>query len=87
MKFTAMALASVFAFLSTCAFAHTVRHKSNVGAHTVYRDYTPSIVFRPNYRHPNGNDTGWSHQMPAPTQSSSDFDDPEGKDSRLSLPY
>jgi hypothetical protein len=84
MRFTAILLASVFAFLSTCAFAHTVRHKSNVGTHTKYRGYTPSVVFRPNYGHPNGNDTSWSHQTLVPTQS---FDDPEGKESGLSLPY
>ena len=30
MKLAAMALASAFALSSTCAFAHTVRHKSNV---------------------------------------------------------
>jgi hypothetical protein len=30
MKLTAMVLASAFALSSTCAFADTVRHKSNV---------------------------------------------------------
>jgi len=30
MKLMAMALASAFALSSTCAFAHTVRHGSNV---------------------------------------------------------
>ena len=36
MKLTAMALASAFALSSTCAFAHTVRHKSNVKTHPMY---------------------------------------------------
>jgi hypothetical protein len=36
------------------------------------------------YGNPNGNDPGRFHQTPAPNQS---FDDPEGKDSLLSLPY
>jgi len=84
MKLAAMALASAFALSSTCAFAHTVRHKSNVRTHTMYRDAAPSVVLRPKYGNPNGklviNDPGRFHQT---TQS---FDDPEGKDSRLSLP-
>jgi hypothetical protein len=87
MKLAAMALASAFALSSTCAFAHTVRHKSNVRTHTMYRDAAPSVVLRPKYGNPNGklviNDPGRFHQTPAPAQS---FDDPEGKDSRLSLP-
>jgi hypothetical protein len=33
MKFTTMALATAFALSGTCAFAHTVRHRSNVTAH------------------------------------------------------
>ena len=86
MKLAAMALASAFALSSTCAFAHTVRHKSNVRTHTTYRDAAPSVVLRPKYGNPSGkpviNDPGRFHQTPAPTQS---FDDPEGKDSGLSF--
>jgi hypothetical protein len=84
MKLTAMALASAFALSSTCAFAHTVRHKANVRTHTVYRDAAPSVVLLSKYGKPNGNGPGRFHQTPAPTQS---FDDPEGKESLLSLPY
>jgi hypothetical protein len=83
MKLTAMILASAFALSSTCAFAHTVRHKSNVRTHTAYRDAAPSVVLRPKYGNPNGNNPGWFRQTPAPTQS---FDDPEGRESGLSLP-
>jgi len=87
MKLMAMALASAFALSSTCAFAHTVRHRSNVRTHPMYSDAAPSVVLRPKYGNPNGklviNDPGRFHQTPAPTQS---FNDPEGKDSRLSLP-
>jgi len=88
MKLTAMALAFAFALSSTCAFAQTVRHKSNVSTHTMYRHAAPLVVLRPKYGNPNGklviNDPGRFHQAPAPKQS---FDDPEGNDSRLSLPY
>ena len=87
MKLTAIALATAFALSSTCAFAHTVRHKSNAGTHAMHGDYAPSAVFRSKYGHPNGDDAGWSRQTPSTTQSSRQFDDPEGKDSRLSLPY
>ena len=83
MKLTAMVLASAFALSSTCAFAHTVRHKSNVRTHTVHTDGAPSVVLRPKYGNPTGNDRGRFHQTPAPTQS---FDDPEGKNSGLPLP-
>jgi hypothetical protein len=86
MKLTAMVLASAFALSNTCAFAHTVRHKSNVRTHTMYRDTAPSVVLGPKYGNPNGNDPGRFHQTPTPTQSFDDFDDPEGKNSRLSLP-
>jgi hypothetical protein len=84
MKLTAMVLASAFALSSTCAFAHTVRHKANVRTRTVYRDAKPSVVLLRKYGNPNGNDPGRFHQTPTPNQS---FDDPEGKDSLLSLPY
>ena len=47
MKLTAMALASAFALSSTCAFAHTVRHKSNVRIHPMYRDAAPPAVLQP----------------------------------------
>jgi hypothetical protein len=55
MKLTAMALASAFALSSSCAFAHTVRHESNVRTHPMYRDAAPSAVLRPEYGNPNGN--------------------------------
>ena len=83
MKLTAMALASAFALSGTCAFAHTVRHQPNVRTHTMYGDAAPSVVLRPKYGNPNESNLARFHQTPAPTQS---FDDPEGKDSRLSLP-
>ncbi len=83
MKVTAMVLVSAFALSNTCAFAHTVRHKSNVRNHTIYSDAAASVVSRPKYGNPNGDNPGRFHQTPAPTQS---FDDPEGKESRLSLP-
>jgi hypothetical protein len=54
MKLTAMALASAFALSSTCASAHTVRHKSNVRTHPIHGDATPSVVSHPKY----GNRTG-----------------------------
>ena len=86
MKLAAMALASAFALSSTCAFAHTVRHKLNVRTHTMYRDAAPSVVWRRRYGNPNGKlvitDPGRFHQTPAATQS---FDDPEGKDPGLSF--
>ena len=67
MKFTAIALASVLALSSTFAFAHTVRHKSNVKTHPIYRDATSSVVSYPKYGDPNGNFSGtgnrdvWGH--------------------------
>jgi hypothetical protein len=67
MKFTAIALASVFALSSTCAFAHTVRHKSHVKTHRTYSDAAPSVVSYPKYGDPNGNFSGtgnrdvWGH--------------------------
>jgi hypothetical protein len=82
MKFTAMVLGSAFALSSTCAFAHTVRHKSNVRTHTVHKNGARSVVLRPKYGSPADNDRGWFHQTPPLTQS---FDDPEGKNSGLPL--
>ena len=62
MKLTAMALASVFALSSNCAFAHTVRHQSNVRTHPTHRDAASSVVLRPNYGNPNGNFSDvWGH--------------------------
>ena len=67
MKLTAMALASAFAFSSTCAFAHTVRHESNVRTYPMDRDAAPSVVSHPKYGNPNGNFSGtgnrdvWGH--------------------------
>jgi hypothetical protein len=66
MKLAAMALASAFALSSTCAFAHTVRHKSNVRTHPRYSDAAPSVS-QPKYGSPNGNFGGtgnrdvWGH--------------------------
>jgi len=67
MKFTAIALASVLALSSTFAFAHTVRHKSNVKTHRMYSDAAPSVVPDSRYGNPNGNFSGtgnhdvWGH--------------------------
>ena len=56
MKLTAMALASAFALSSTCAIAHTVRHKSNIRAQPMH---APSVVLHPKYGNPNGNFSGY----------------------------
>jgi hypothetical protein len=56
MKLTAMALAAAFALSSTCAFAHTVRHESNVRTHPRYRDGDPNGSFS-GY----GNRDVWGH--------------------------
>jgi len=67
MKLAAMALASAFALSSTCAFAHTVRHKPNVKTHPKYSDAAPSVASDPRYGNPNGNFGGtgnrdvWGH--------------------------
>jgi hypothetical protein len=55
MKLAAMALALAFALSSTCAFAHTVHHKSKVRTHLMYSDAMPSVVSQPKYGNPNGN--------------------------------
>lgn len=62
MKLTAMALASAFALSSTCAFAHTVRHKSNVRTYPMYRDATPPAVLHPKYGNPNDNFRGYGNR-------------------------
>jgi len=59
MKLTAMVLATAFALSSTCAFAHTVRHRSNVTAHLTYRDAGPSVALRGEYGKPSGNFSGY----------------------------
>ena len=67
MKLTALAVATAFALSSTCAFAHTVRHGSNVRTHPMYRDAAASVVLHPTYGNPNGNVRGdgsrdaWGH--------------------------
>jgi hypothetical protein len=67
MKLTAMALASAFVLSSTCAFAHTVRHKSNVRTYPMRSDAAPSGALGPKYGNPNGNFSGngsrdvWGH--------------------------
>jgi len=59
MKLMAMVLASAFAFSSTCAFAHTVRHKSNVRNHAAYSDAVPPTVRPPKYGNPNSDLSGY----------------------------
>jgi hypothetical protein len=61
MKFTTMALATAFALSGTGAFAHTVRHGSNVTAHPMYRDAAQSVVLRPDYSNGYGNRDLWGH--------------------------
>jgi hypothetical protein len=67
MKLAAIALASAFAISSTCAFAQTVRDKSNVTTHPMYRGTDPSIVSHPKYGNLYGNFGGagntdvWGH--------------------------
>jgi hypothetical protein len=65
MKLSAMALATVFALSSTNAFAHTVRHGSNVTARPMYRDAAPSVALPSEHGNPNGNFSGnrdvWGH--------------------------
>jgi hypothetical protein len=58
MKLTAMALACAFALSSTCAFADTVRHKSNVETRPMYRNAARSVVSHLKYGNPNGNFSG-----------------------------
>ena len=62
MKLTALALASAFALSSTCALAHTVRHKSNVRTHPMYSHAAPSIALHPKYGNPNGNFGGYGNR-------------------------
>ena len=60
MKLTALALAFAFALSSTCAFAHTVRHKSSkVRTHPIYMDAAAPVVLPPKYGNPNGNFRGY----------------------------
>jgi hypothetical protein len=67
MKLAAIALASAFAISSTCAFAQTVRDKSSVTTHPMYRGTYPSVVSHPKYGNPYGNFSGkgntdvWGH--------------------------
>jgi hypothetical protein len=64
MKLTAMALASAFALSSTCAFAYTVRHESNVKLHPRYSDAAPSVDLHPKHGNSNGrsgNRDVWGH--------------------------
>jgi hypothetical protein len=62
MKLAATVLATAFAFCSTCAFAHTVRHGSNVTTHWVYRDAAPSVALSREYGNPNGNFGGYGNR-------------------------
>ena len=67
MKLAAIGLASAFAISSTCAFAQTVRDKSNVTTHPMYRGTDPSAVSHPKYGSLYGNFSGagntdvWGH--------------------------
>jgi hypothetical protein len=63
-KLAAMALASAVALSGTCAFAHTVRHKSEVGTRPTYSDAAPSVFSQPKYGNPDGgtgNRDVWGH--------------------------
>ena len=59
MKLTAIGLAFAFALSGTCAFAHTVRHKSKVRTYPMYSDATPPVAPYPNYGNPNANFSGY----------------------------
>jgi hypothetical protein len=67
MKLAAIALASGFAILNTCAFAQTVRDKSNVPNHPMYRGTDPSADSHAKYGNLYGNFSGagntdvWGH--------------------------
>jgi hypothetical protein len=67
MKLTTMALATLFALSSTCVFAHTVRHGSNVRAHSAHKHAVPSVRLQPKYNNANrefsesGNHDVWGH--------------------------
>jgi hypothetical protein len=62
MKLTAIALATAFVLSSTCVFAHTARHGSNVRTHPKHRDAAPSVVLHPQYGNPNGNFSGYGNR-------------------------
>jgi hypothetical protein len=62
MKLAAMTLAAALALASTCAFAHTVRHESNVTSHPMNRDAAPSVVLHPKDGNPNGNFSGYGNR-------------------------
>jgi hypothetical protein len=53
-KLTTIALAAVFALVSTMAFAGTVRHKPNVRAYDLSIPQVRSRVVPPNYGNPDG---------------------------------
>jgi hypothetical protein len=59
MKLTAMALASAFALSSTCTFAHTIRHGSNVRTHPTYRNAAPP---HPKYGNSNDDFSGYGNR-------------------------
>jgi hypothetical protein len=62
MKLMAMALATAFALSSSCAFAHTDLHSSNVKTHPLYSDAARSNVSHPNYGNPNGSFGGYGNR-------------------------
>jgi hypothetical protein len=60
-KLMAMALAISFALSSTCVFAHTVRHGSNVRTHATHKGAAPSVRLHPKYNNPTGNFSGYGN--------------------------
>jgi hypothetical protein len=60
MKLAATVLATAFALSSTCAFAHTVRHGSNVTTRSVYKDAAPSVAL--SHGNLNGNFSGYGNR-------------------------
>ena len=67
MKAAALALASVLAISSTCAFAHAVRDKSSVTTHPTHEGAGSPVVSYPKYGRPFGDFSGtksadaWGH--------------------------
>jgi hypothetical protein len=59
MKLTPMALASAFTLSSSCAFAHTVRHKSHFSTHPAHSYARPPVVLHPKNDNLIGNFAGY----------------------------
>jgi hypothetical protein len=62
MKLMALALASAFALSNSCAFAHAIRHGSNVRVHPTYGHAAPPLVLHPKYGTPNGDFSGYGNR-------------------------